>query len=168
MKRLYVHYRTGKWETVKQSFEMNVETHFIVRYEFRAADLWSDQLGHVTARPDRTGVFECLKCVPPAWVLRSISNDEEVDNPGGEVQSHMCFTVDDGDAVSVPVAGPGHAPAEQEERRPEHTHTNRGQSWHQLHVYRWVMSHGRWHVINLTAVCGGGEPTLLLLAAEQS
>lgn len=60
-------------------------------------------------------------CVFPACVLRSISDGEEVDDPGGEVQSHVCFTVDHCDAVPVAVAGPGHSTTEQQERRPTHT-----------------------------------------------
>lgn len=55
--------------------------------------------------------------------MRSISDDEEVDDPGGEVKSHVCFTVDHSDAVSVPVAGPGHTTTEQQERRPAQTYT---------------------------------------------
>lgn len=51
----------------------------------------------------------------------SVSDDEEVDDSGGEVQSHVCFTVDHTDTVSVTVAGPGHAATEEEERRPGHT-----------------------------------------------
>lgn len=57
-------------------------------------------------------------------MLWSVSDGEEVDDPGGEVQSHVCFTVDHSDAVSVPVAGPGHPTTEQQERRPTHTHTH--------------------------------------------
>ncbi len=57
----------------------------------------------------------------PACVLWSVSDGEEVDDPGSEVQSHVCFTVDHCDTVSVPVAGPGHTTAEQEKRRPTHT-----------------------------------------------
>lgn len=55
-------------------------------------------------------------------MLRAASDDEEVDDPGGEVQSHVCFPVDHSDTVSVPVAGPGHTTAEEQERRTTHTH----------------------------------------------
>lgn len=51
----------------------------------------------------------------------SVSDDKEVDDSGGEVQSHVCFTVDHTDTVSVSVAGPGHAATEEQERRPGHT-----------------------------------------------
>lgn len=57
----------------------------------------------------------------PACVLRSISDDEEVNDSGGEVQGHMGFAVDHGDTVPVPIAGPRHATAEQQERRPVQT-----------------------------------------------
>lgn len=64
-----------------------------------------------------TLVFPAAVCFP-ALALRSISDDKKVDDPGGEVQSHVCFTVDDCDAVSVSIAGSGHATAEQQERGP--------------------------------------------------
>lgn len=54
----------------------------------------------------------------PALVPRSVSDDEKVDDPGGEVQSHVGLAVDHRDTVSVAVAGPGHATAEQQERGP--------------------------------------------------
>lgn len=54
----------------------------------------------------------------PAFVLRSISDDEEINNPGGEVQSHVCFAVNHCDTVSVAITGSGHATAEQQERGP--------------------------------------------------
>lgn len=56
-------------------------------------------------------------------MLRSVFDGEEVDDPGGEVQSHMCFTVDHCDTVSVAVAGSGHTTTKQQERRPTRTHT---------------------------------------------
>lgn len=56
-------------------------------------------------------------------MLRSVSDDEEVDDPGGEVQSYVCFTVDHCDTVPVPIAGPGHTTTEQQERRSTHTNT---------------------------------------------
>lgn len=49
---------------------------------------------------------------------RSFSDDEEVNDPGGEVQRYVFFTVDHCDAVSVPVTGPRHTTTEQQERRP--------------------------------------------------
>lgn len=60
----------------------------------------------------------------PACVVRSISNDEEVNYPRGEIQSYMCFTVDHCDAVSVSIAGSRHPTTEQQERGPtcEQTH----------------------------------------------
>lgn len=58
----------------------------------------------------------------PALVLRSISDDEKVDYPGGEVQSHVCFTVDHCYTVSVAIAGSGHATTEQQERGPAYAH----------------------------------------------
>lgn len=64
----------------------------------------------------------------PACVLRSVSDDEEVDDPGGEVQSYVCFTVDHCDTVPVPIAGPGHTTTEQQERRSTHTHKHTGSS----------------------------------------
>lgn len=57
--------------------------------------------------------------------MRSVSDDEEVDDPGGKVQSYVCFTVDNCDTVSVPVTGPRHAAAEQQERRSTNTDTKR-------------------------------------------
>lgn len=54
----------------------------------------------------------------PASVPRSISDDKKVDYPGGEVQSHMAFTVDHCYTVSITIAGSGHAPTEQQERGP--------------------------------------------------
>jgi len=75
------------------------------------------------------GYLVCV-CVSLARVLRSAPDGKEVDDPGGEVQSHVYFTVDHRDAVSVPVAGPGHAAAEQQKRRPN-THT---------HIYRFKFS----------------------------
>lgn len=62
----------------------------------------------------------------PACVLWSVSDGEEIDDPGGEVQSHVCFTMNHRDTVSVPIAGSGHTTAEEKERRP--THTNKGSS----------------------------------------
>lgn len=59
----------------------------------------------------------------PACVPRSLSDDEEVDDPRGEVQSHLRFAVDHSDAVSVTVAGSGHTTAEQQERGPARTYT---------------------------------------------
>lgn len=59
-----------------------------------------------------------LLCVFPACVLRSVPDGEEVDDPGGEIQSYVRLAVDHCDAVSVAVAGSGHAAAEQQERRP--------------------------------------------------
>lgn len=61
-------------------------------------------------------------------MLRSVSDGEEVDDPGGEVQSDVCFTVDYCDTVSVAIAGSGHTTAEQQEGRPTHTHTHTGSS----------------------------------------
>lgn len=58
----------------------------------------------------------------PAFVLRSISDDKKVDYPGGEVQSHVCFTVDHCYTVSIAIAGSRHATAEQQERGPACTH----------------------------------------------
>lgn len=63
-------------------------------------------------------------CVSPACVLRSVFDDEEVDDPGGEVQSDLRLAVDDGDAVPVAVAGSGHPAAEQQERGPGRTRTH--------------------------------------------
>lgn len=57
--------------------------------------------------------------VLPACVLGSVPDGEEVDDPGGEVQSHVCLTVDHRDTVSVAIAGSGHTTTEQQERRPE-------------------------------------------------
>lgn len=74
--------------------------------------------------------MDSLLCVWPACVLRSVFDDEEVDDPGGEVQSDLRLAVDDGDAVPVAVAGSGHPAAEQQERGPGrtcthgHTHTH--------------------------------------------
>lgn len=53
-------------------------------------------------------------CLSTSVVL-SLANNEEVDNTWGEVQRLVGFTVDDGDAVSVPVTGPRHPSAEDEE-----------------------------------------------------
>lgn len=58
----------------------------------------------------------------PAFVLRCISDDKKVDYPGGEVQSHVCFTVDHCYTVSIAITGSGHATAEQQERGPVCTH----------------------------------------------
>lgn len=48
----------------------------------------------------------------PAFMLRSISDDKKVNNSGGEVQSHMSFTVNHCYTVSITIAGSGHAPTE--------------------------------------------------------
>lgn len=53
-------------------------------------------------------------------MLWAVSDDKEVDDSGGEVQSHMGFIVDHTDTVSVTIAGPGHTTAEQQEGRPGH------------------------------------------------
>lgn len=59
-------------------------------------------------------------------MVLSITNDEEVDNTWGEVQGLVCFAVDDGDAVSVPVTGPRHPSAKDKEwgtgKREQKTH----------------------------------------------
>lgn len=47
----------------------------------------------------------------------SISNYKKIYNAGGEVQRYMGFAVYDRDAVSVSIAGPWHAPTEDEEWR---------------------------------------------------
>lgn len=56
----------------------------------------------------------------------SLANNEEVDNTGGEVKCLVGFAVDDGDAVSVPVTGPWHPSAKDEEwgtgKRGQKTH----------------------------------------------
>ena len=80
---------------------------------------------------DCVGVYVC---VFPACVFRSVSDDEEVDDPGGEVQSHVGFTVDHCDTVSVTITGPWHATAEQQEWRPTqtHTHTHRDRHTHRF------------------------------------
>lgn len=58
---------------------------------------------------------------PLACVLGSVPDGEEVDDPGGEIQSHVRLTVDHRDAVSVAIAGSGHTATEQQERRPTRT-----------------------------------------------
>lgn len=60
-------------------------------------------------------------CVWLACALRSISNDEEVDDPGSKVQGHVCFTMDHCNTVSVPITSPGHTTTEQQEWRPTET-----------------------------------------------
>lgn len=62
-----------------------------------------------------------VQCVLPACVLRSIFDDKEVDDPGGEVQGHVCFTVDHCDAMPVPITGPRHTTTKQQEWWPTHT-----------------------------------------------
>ena len=59
-------------------------------------------------------------------MLRPVSDDKEVNDPRGEVQSYVCFIVDHTDAVSVPITGPGHAATEQQKRRPAHRQGGRG------------------------------------------
>lgn len=54
----------------------------------------------------------------PTSAKWSIFDDKEVNDPGSEVQSNVCFIVDDSNAVSVPKACPGHAATEEEEWRP--------------------------------------------------
>lgn len=55
-------------------------------------------------------------------MLWSVSDDKEVDDPGGEVQGLVSFIVDHCDTVSVTIAGSGHATTEQQEWRPTYTH----------------------------------------------
>lgn len=64
-------------------------------------------------------MFVCPACVP-----RAVFDDEEVDDPGGEVQSNLRLAMNDCDAVSVAVAGSGHPAAEQQERGSGHTHAH--------------------------------------------
>lgn len=78
---------------------------------------------------NRGGSPEVFK---PACVVGAISDDKEIDDPGGKVEGHLCFTVDHGDAVSVPVAGPRHATTEQQERRPTQTSSSSVQFAHWL------------------------------------
>lgn len=51
-------------------------------------------------------------------MLLSFPDNKEVNNAGGEVKRNMSLAVDDGDTVPVPIAGTGHPPAEDQERRP--------------------------------------------------
>lgn len=57
-------------------------------------------------------VINQIVCFFPAFMVRSISDDKKVDNPGGEVQSHVSFTVNHCYTVSITIAGSGHAPTE--------------------------------------------------------
>lgn len=68
-------------------------------------------------------------------MLGAISDDKEVDDPGSKVEGHLCFTVDHRDAVPIPVAGSGHATAEQQEWRPTQTGSSSAQFVDRLMCY---------------------------------